>query len=58
MEQFVSFLILEHIIIELRGKHPKIQDLLLNLESFRYASSLDLNMRYFHIKSWMQVNYN
>ena len=28
---------------------PKIQDMLLNLESFTYASSLDLNMEYHHI---------
>ena len=29
---------------------PKIQDLLLKLEGFKYASSLDLNMGYYHIK--------
>ena len=29
---------------------PKIQDLLLKLEDFKYASSLDLNMGYYHIK--------
>ena len=29
---------------------PKIQDMLLNLEGFTYASSLDLNMRYYHIE--------
>ena len=29
---------------------PKIQDLLLNLEGFTYASSLDLNMGYYHIE--------
>ena len=29
---------------------PKIQDLLLKLEGFRYASSLDLNMGYYHIE--------
>ena len=28
---------------------PKIQDLLLKLEGFKYATSLDLNMRYYHI---------
>jgi hypothetical protein len=28
---------------------PKIQDLLLKLEGFRYATSLDLNMGYYHI---------
>ena len=29
---------------------PKIQDMLLNLEGFAYASSLDLNMGYYHIE--------
>ena len=29
---------------------PKIQDLLLKLEGFKYASSLDLNMGYYHIE--------
>ena len=29
---------------------PKIQDLLLKLEGFKYATSLDLNMRYYHIQ--------
>jgi hypothetical protein len=29
---------------------PKIQDLLLNLEGFTYATSIDLNMGYYHIK--------
>ena len=29
---------------------PKIQDLLLKLEGFSHASSLDLNMGYYHIK--------
>ena len=29
---------------------PKIQDLLLKLEGFQYATSLDLNMGYYHIK--------
>lgn len=29
---------------------PKIQDMLLNLEGFQYASSLDLNMGYYHIE--------
>ncbi len=28
---------------------PKIQDMLLNLEGFQYATSLDLNMGYYHI---------
>ena len=28
---------------------PKIQDLLLKLEGFQYATSLDLNMGYYHI---------
>ena len=29
---------------------PKIQDLLLELEGFKHAFSLDLNMGYYHIK--------
>ena len=29
---------------------PKIQELLLNLEGFQYATSLDLNMGYYHIE--------
>ena len=29
---------------------PKIQDLLMKLEGFKYATSLDLNMRYYHIE--------
>ena len=29
---------------------PKIQDLLLRLEGFRYGTTLDLNMRYYHIE--------
>jgi len=29
---------------------PKIQDLLLKLEGFKYATSLDLNMGFYHIK--------
>merc|ERR1712115_31318 len=29
---------------------PKIQDMLLKLEGFMYATSLDLNMGYYHIK--------
>jgi len=29
---------------------PKIQDMLLKLEGFRYATSLDLNMGYYHIE--------
>ena len=29
---------------------PKIQDLLLKLDGFKYASLLDLNMGYYHIK--------
>ena len=29
---------------------PTIQDLLLKLEGFRYGTSLDLNMGYYHIK--------
>ena len=29
---------------------PKIQDMLLNLEGFQWATSLDLNMGYYHIK--------
>ena len=29
---------------------PKIHEMLLNLEGFRYGTSLDLNMGYFHIR--------
>ncbi len=29
---------------------PKIQDLMLKLEGFKYGTSLDLNMGYYHIK--------
>ena len=29
---------------------PKIQDLLFKLEGFQYATSLDLNMGYYHIE--------
>ena len=29
---------------------PKIQDLLLKIEGFKYATSLDLNMGYYHIE--------
>ena len=29
---------------------PKIQDLLLKLEGFKYTASLDLNMGYYHIE--------
>ena len=29
---------------------PHIQDMLLNLEGFRYATSLDLNMGYYHLE--------
>ena len=29
---------------------PKIQDMLLKMEGFQYATSLDLNMGYYHIK--------
>ena len=29
---------------------PKIQDLLLKLEGFQYATSLEINMGYYHIK--------
>ena len=29
---------------------PKIQDMLLKLEGFQYATSLDLNMGYYHIQ--------
>ena len=52
MEQFVSFLILENL-IKKKGKPfsiPKMQDLLLKLEGFKYVSSFDLNMDYYHIK--------
>ena len=29
---------------------PKINDMLLKLEGFQYATSLDLNMGYYHIR--------
>ena len=29
---------------------PKIQDLLLRLEGFRYGTTLDLNMGYYHLE--------
>ena len=29
---------------------PNIQDMLLNLENFQYATSLDLNMGYYHLE--------
>ena len=29
---------------------PKIREILLNLEGFQYATSLDLNMGYYHIR--------
>jgi hypothetical protein len=29
---------------------PKIQDLLLKMEGFTYATALDLNMGYYHIR--------
>ena len=52
-KNLVSFLILENLIKELRGNHflfLTIQDLLLQLEGFKYASYLDLNMGCYHIK--------
>ena len=29
---------------------PKMREMLLNIEGFKYASSLDLNMVYYHIR--------
>ena len=29
---------------------PKIQDMLLKMEGFKYTTSLDINMGYYHIK--------
>ena len=29
---------------------PKIQEMLINLEGFKYATSLDFNMGYYHIR--------
>ena len=59
MEQFVSFLILDNFISDFRELNkrikrepfpiPKIQDLLLKLKRFKYATSLGLNMEYYHI---------
>jgi len=34
---------------------PKIQDILLQLQGFQYASSIDLNMGYYHIKLDLQA---
>ena len=53
MEQFVLYLTLENLIKEFKRKPfpiPKIQDLLFKLKGFKYASSLDLNMGYYHNK--------
>ena len=36
---------------------PKIQDMLLKLEGFKYATSLDLNMGYYHIELSPNSNY-
>ena len=38
----ISHLILEHVPM------PKIQEMLLNIEGFKYATSLELNMGYYH----------
>ena len=35
---------------------PKIQDLLLRLEGFRYGTTLDLNMGYYHMNSRSNKN--
>ena len=35
---------------------PKIREMLLNLEGFKYASSLDLNMGYYHIRIRKQAS--
>ena len=35
---------------------PKISEMLLNLEGFKYASSLDLNMGYYHIRISKQAS--
>ena len=37
-------------ISDFRDPIPKIQDMLLKLEGFQYATSLDLNMGYYHIE--------
>ena len=35
---------------------PKIREMLLNLEDFQYAMSLDLNMGYYHISLIKQAS--
>jgi hypothetical protein len=37
-------------IVLLRYPIPRIQDMLFNLEGFKYTTSLDLNMGYYHIE--------
>ena len=52
---FSSFLILENLIKELKGIHYlfiTIHDLISELEGFKYASSLDLNIEYYYIILW------
>ena len=51
MEQYISFLILENLTKESTETifYFKIQDLLLTPEGFKYASSLDVNLGYYHI---------
>ena len=50
MEQFVSFRELNKRFKRKPFPIPKIQDLFLKLEGFKYATSLDLNMGYNHFK--------
>ena len=35
---------------------PKIQEMLINIEGYKYATSLDLNMRYYHIRLRMDAS--
>jgi hypothetical protein len=52
IESYVSSLVFVNSIFGLSGNHypdPKIQDLLLKLEGNKYATSLDLNMEYYHM---------
>ena len=36
---------------------PKIKEMLINIEVFQYATSLDLNMVYYHIRIKKSMHY-